>query len=313
MKTSNQRVVYGQTLLEIGAADPRVVVLEADLGNSTQSIHFQKAYQERYFEMGIAEANMTSFAAGLSLTGKVAITNSFAVFAAGRAYDQIRQGVAIGSLNVKVVGSSAGFSDFGDGATHQSVDDVAIMRAIPNMTVLVPADGPQTAAMVRWMVAHDGPVYLRISRNDLPELTGESPDPIAPAVLHDGSDVALVACGIMVDKAMKAAEQLVQKGISARVINVPCLKPFPDEALKKLLEDVKAVVTCEEHSYIGGLSQATAWMLRGDDRPLEAIAVQDTFGQSAYTHEELLTHYHLQVDDIAQTAEELLNRKENRV
>ncbi len=313
MKTSNQRVVYGQTLLEIGAADPRVVVLEADLGNSTQSIHFQKAYPERYFEMGIAEANMTSFAAGLSLTGKVAITNSFAVFAAGRAYDQIRQGVAIGSLNVKVVGSSAGFSDFGDGATHQSVDDVAIMRAIPNMTVLVPADGPQTAAMVRWMVAHDGPVYLRISRNDLPELTGEAPDPITPAMLRDGSDVALVACGIMVDKAMKAAEQLVQKGISARVINVPCLKPFPDEALKKLLEGVKAVVTCEEHSYIGGLSQATAWLLRGDGRPLEAIAVQDAFGQSAYTHEELLTHYHLQVDDIAHTAEELLNRKENRV
>lgn len=306
MKTSNQRVVYGQTLLEVGAADPRVVVLEADLGNSTQSIHFQKAFPERFFEMGIAEANMTSFAAGLSLTGKVAITNSFAVFAAGRAYDQIRQGVAIGALNVKVVGSSAGFSDFGDGATHQSVDDIAIMRAIPNMTVLVPADGPQTAAMVKWMVNHDGPVYLRISRNDLPEITGETPDPIAPAVLREGTDVALVACGIMAGKALEAAEILAQKGISARVINVPCLKPFPDETLPALLEGVKAIVTCEEASYIGGLSQATAWMLRGDSRPMDAVAVQDVFGQSAYTHEELLTHYHINVNDIAEKAENLL-------
>ena len=306
MKTSNQRVVYGQTLLEVGAADPRVVVLEADLGNSTQSIHFQKAYPERFFEMGIAEANMTSFAAGLSLTGKVAITNSFAVFAAGRAYDQIRQGVAIGSLNVKVVGSSAGFSDFGDGATHQSIDDIAIMRAIPNMTVLVPADGPQTAAMVKWMVNHDGPVYLRISRNDLPEITGENPDPTAPAVLREGSDVALVACGIMAGKALQAAEKLAEKGISARVINVPCLKPLPEESLKGLLDGVKAIVTCEEHSYIGGLSQAVAWMLRGDSRPMDAVAVQDVFGQSAYTHEELLSHYHINVDDIAEKAEKLL-------
>lgn len=306
MKTSNQRTVYGKTLLEVGAADPRVVVLEADLGNSTQSIHFQKAYPERYFEMGIAEANMTSFAAGLSLTGKIPVTNSFAVFAAGRAYDQIRQGVAIPALNVKVVGSSAGFSDFGDGATHQSVDDIAIMRAIPNMTVLVPADGPQVAAMVRWMIAHDGPVYLRISRNDLPEITGEQPDPVAPAVLKDGADVALVACGIMAGKALEAAAALEEKGISARVINVPCLKPFPDEAIGALLQGVRAIVSCEEHSVIGGLSQALAWTLRGDSRPMDAVAVQDVFGQSAYTHEELLTHYHLNVQDIVDKAKSLL-------
>lgn len=307
MKTSNQRVVYGQTLLEVGAADPRVVVLEADLGNSTQSIHFQKQFPERFFEMGIAEANMTSFAAGLSLTGKVAVTNSFAVFAAGRAFDQIRQGVAIPALNVKVVGSSAGFSDFGDGATHQSIDDIAIMRAIPNMTVLVPADGPQTAAMVKWMINHDGPVYLRISRNDLPEITGETPDPIAPAVLREGTDVALVACGIMVAKALQAAEKLAEKGISARVINVPCLKPLCEESLKALLDGVKAIVTCEEASVIGGLSQAVAWMLRGEGRPIDAVAVQDVFGQSADTHEELLSYYHINVDDIAEKAEKLLN------
>ena len=307
MKYSSQRKIYGETLVKIGAADPRLVVLEADLGNSTQSILFQRAYPERYFEMGIAEADMTSFAAGLSLTGKIAVTNSFAVFAAGRAFDQIRQGVAIPALNVKVVGSSAGLSDFGDGATHQSIDDIAIMRAIPNMTVLVPADAPQAEAMVYWMIAHDGPVYLRICRNDLPEVTGENPDPIAPAVLREGSDAALVACGVMVAKALEAADLLAEKGISARVINVPCLKPFPENNLPELLQGVKAIVSCEEHSVIGGLSQALSWALRGDGRPLAAVAVQDEFGQSAHDYEELLDHYHLTAQDIADCAIKLIH------
>ncbi len=306
MKMSSQRKIYGETLVKIGAEDPRLVVLEADLGNSTQSIHFQRAYPDRYFEMGIAEANMTSFAAGLSLTGKIAVTNSFAVFAAGRAFDQIRQGVAIPALNVKVVGSSAGLSDFGDGATHQSIDDLAIMRAIPNMTVLVPADAPQAEAMVYWMIAHEGPVYLRICRNDLPEVTGEHPDPTAPAILREGEDVALVACGVMTARALQAAECLAEKGIRARVVNVPCLKPFPEKPLMELLQGVKAIITCEEHSVIGGLSQAVSWALRGDGRPLDAVAVQDEFGQSAYTYEELLDYYHLGIQDIVERAEKLM-------
>nr|HML49043.1 transketolase family protein [Clostridia bacterium] len=176
--------VYGETLVALGAENPRIVVCEADLGKSTMTYAFERAYPDRYFEMGIAEANMTSFAAGLSLTGKVAFTNSFAVFAGGRAYDQIRQGIAIGGLNVKVVGSSAGLSDFGDGATHQSVEDIAIMRAIPNMTVLVPADAPQLRRMVEWMVAYDGPVYLRMSRNDLPEVTGPADSVLRPTMLR---------------------------------------------------------------------------------------------------------------------------------
>ena len=308
MKMSNQRTVYGKTLVEIGAVNPRLVVLEADLGNSTQSIHFQRAYPDRYFEMGIAEANMTSFAAGLALTGKIAVTNSFAVFSAGRAYDQIRQGVSIPALNVKIVGSSAGFSDFGDGATHQSVEDIAIMRAIPNMTVLVPADAPQAAAMVRWMVDHDGPVYLRICRNDLPEVTGETPDPVCPAVLRDGSDVALAACGVMTAQALEAADMLAEQGISARVVNIPCLKPFPEAEVCGLLEGVRAAVSCEEHSVIGGLSQALSWALRGDGRPLDAVAVQDVFGQSAYSYDELLTCYHLKAADIAERAAKLLRK-----
>lgn len=301
---SNQRTVYGQTLVELGKENQRIVVLEADLGKSTQSYAFSQEFPERYFEMGIAEADMTSFAAGLSLTGKIPFTNSFAVFAAGRAYDQIRQGIAIPKLNVKIVGSSAGMSDFGDGATHQSVEDVAIMRAIPNMTVLVPADAPQLKAMVKWMVDYDGPVYLRVSRNDLPEVTGEHPDPITPAVLREGTDAAVVACGIMVAPALEAAEKLAAEGISVRVINVPCLKPFADEKVKELLAGVKKIVAAEEHSYIGGLSQALAWALRGDGRPLETVSIPDVFGQSASNPQELLVHYGLTADHIAEKIKE---------
>lgn len=304
MKMSNQRTVYGQTLVELGKENKRIVVLEADLGKSTQSYAFSQEFPERYFEMGIAEADMTSFAAGLSLTGKIPFTNSFAVFAAGRAYDQIRQGIAIPKLNVKIVGSSAGMSDFGDGATHQSVEDVAIMRAIPNMTVLVPADAPQLKAMVKWMVDYDGPVYLRVSRNDLPEVTGEHPDPITPAVLREGTDAAVAACGIMVAPALEAAEKLAAEGISVRVINVPCLKPFADEKVKELLAGVKKIVAAEEHSYIGGLSQALAWALRGDGRSLETVSIPDVFGQSASNPQELLVYYGLTADHIAEKIKE---------
>lgn len=308
MKLSNQRTAYGEELLSLGRDNCDIVVCEADLGKSTMTNAFQKAYPNRYFEMGIAEANMTSFAAGLSLTGKIAFTNSFAVFAAGRAYDQIRQGIAIGRLNVKIVGSSAGLSDFGDGATHQAIEDIAIMRAIPNMTVLVPADAPQLRAMVRWMVDYEGPVYLRVSRNDLPEVTGEAPDPLLPAVLLEGGDAAVVACGVMVAQALKAAELLKEENISLRVVNVPCLKPFPDNALWEAARGVKAIVTAEEHSVIGGLSAAVAWAFRGDGRPMEAVAVMDSFGQSAQNSEELMAHYGLTAKDIADTVKRVLKK-----
>lgn len=307
MKLSNQRTAYGEELLALGRQNSDIVVCEADLGKSTMTFGFQQAFPHRYFEMGIAEANMTSFAAGLSLTGKVAFTNSFAVFAAGRAYDQIRQGIAIGRLNVKIVGSSAGLSDYGDGATHQAIEDIAIMRAIPNMTVLVPADAPQLRAMVRWMVENEGPVYLRVSRNDLPEVTGENPDPLLPAVLRKGEDAAVVACGVMAGEALKAAELLEKENISLRVVNVPCLKPFPENAVWEALRGVKAIVTAEEHSVIGGLSAAMAWALRGDGRPMEAVAVMDRFGQSAMNPDELMAYYGLTAKDIAEAVKKVLS------
>lgn len=309
MKISNQRTIYGETLIELGKTNDRIVVLEADLGKSTQSFGFSQVFPERYFEMGIAEADMTSFAAGLSLTGKIPFTNSFAVFAAGRVYDQIRQGIAIGKLNVKIVGSSAGLSDFGDGATHQSIEDLAIMCAIPHMTVLVPADGPQLKAMVKWMADYDGPVYLRVSRNDLPEVTDERSDPICPTALHEGKDVAIVACGIMVSRALQAAENLSEQGISARVINVPCLKPFPEEKIAALLQDMSAVIVAEEHSYIGGLSQALAWSLRGKNIALETVSIPDEFGQSASNAEELLFYYGLTAESLVDKVHLLLKKK----
>lgn len=309
MKISNQRTVYGEQLLYWGERLANIVVCEADLGKSTMTNAFQQAYPDRYFEMGIAEADMTGFAAGLSLAGNIAFTNSFAVFAAGRAYDQIRQSIAIGKLNVKIIGSSAGLSDFGDGATHQAIEDMAIMRAIPNMTVLAPADGPEVREMMKFMIHHDGPVYMRVCRNDLPEVTTPGSG-IAPAMLREGGDMALVACGIMTAKALQAAELLEGGGISARVIHVPCLKPLHEEAIIRLTRDMRAVVTCEEHSLIGGLSQAVCWALRGKAIPIDAVAIMDQFGQSAHTAEELYTHYHLQPEDIARRAKTLLTNKE---
>lgn len=300
MKTSDQRVIYGRELLALAETHPDIVVLEADLGKSTMTYDFQQQYPHRYFEMGIAEANMTGYAAGLALTGCTPFTNSFAVFAAGRAYDQIRQGIAIGALNVKVVGSSAGLSDFGDGATHQSVEDIAIMRAIPQMTVLVPADGPQVRDMMRHMLAHPGPAYLRLSRNSLPEVTTSGG--IAPTVLRNGTDVALVACGIMVHRAIQAADALSAEGISARVVNVPCVKPLDAQALMTCVAGISSAVTCEEHSVIGGLSQTVAWALRGSGIALEAVAVEDQFGQSAPSADALYAHYHLCWEDIAHKA-----------
>src|SRR5512136_2915265 len=208
MKTQNPREVYGRTLVEMGRENSNIVVLEADLGKSTMSCYFEQAFPERFFEMGIAEANMTSFAAGLSLAGKIAFTNSFAVFAAGRAFDQIRQGICIPGLNVRIVGSSCGLSDFGDGSTHQSVEDVAIMRAIPNMAVLVPADGNETRTMTLALAELKGPAYMRITRNDLPDvMPADEPFVLGkPHLIRQGSDVVAFANGQMVSHAVATAD-----------------------------------------------------------------------------------------------------------
>lgn len=308
MGVHNQRQVYGQTLVELGRENRNIVVLEADLGKSTMSCLFQQEFPERYFEMSIAEANMISFAAGLSLTGKIAFANSFAVFASGRPFDQIRQGVSIGRLNVKIVGSSAGLSDFGDGATHQSVEDIAIMRAIPNMTVIAPCDGIETAKAVRAIAEYNGPVYMRLSRNDLEDVFPEDQPFIIgkPLVLREGSDITVFAMGTMVAPALKAAAELEKEGISLRVVNVSTLKPMDESAIISLARGMKGVITAEEHSCIGGLASAVSYALRNTPVPFEAVAINDQFGQSAESHQELLDYYGLNSGGIAQKARKVV-------
>jgi transketolase len=295
MKMQNCRTVYGETLVELGRENERIVVLEADLSKTTMTKLFEQAFPERFFEMGIGEQNMVSVAAGLALCGKIAFANSFAVFAAGRPYDQIRVSVCIGKLNVKIVGSSCGISDFGDGATHQGIEDVAIMRAIPNMTVLSPADGIETRKMTRAAAEYDGPVYLRIPRNDIPDVTDEKQEfKIGkPTVIREGKDVTVFAHGYMVYKALKAAETLEKEGISLRVVNVSTLKPIDEKAIKELASGAKGIVTVEEHTIIGGLASIVAFAMRGTAIPIEAVAIQDCFGQSALSYEQLLEHYGL--------------------
>ena len=306
--TQSQRLAYGEELVALGAEDPRVVVLEADLGKSTMSNLFQQAYPERYFEMGIAEQNMLSTAAGLAAAGKIPFCSTFAVFAAGRPYDQIRQTISIGKLNVKICGSSSGLSDFGDGSTHQAVEDVAIMSAIPNMTVLTPCDAEETRQAVRAAVKIDGPVYIRVVRNDVPGFIGAD-DEFVPGklrMLKEGSDIAILAHGVMVEAAMDAACILEKSKVSAKVINVSTMKPFAYRQVEEVAGTVKAIVTAEDHSYIGGLASSVALALRKSKTPMDYIAIDDKFGQSAHSAAELMEHYGLTAQAIADKALQLL-------
>jgi transketolase len=301
MEKINLRKAYGEALVEAGRANKNIVVLEADLGKSTMSSMFKEAFPERYFEMGIAEQDMTSTAAGFALGGKIAFTGTFAVFAAGRAYDQIRCSVAIPRANVKIIGSSCGLSDFGDGKTHQSVEDGNIIRAMPNMTVLNPADGVEVKKMVKAITAFNGPVYLRINRNDLPVYTSPEGEyqigKISPVL--EGKDVVIYATGVMVSKAVEAAERLGGEGVSVQVVNVSTLKPLLKDEVLKYAGGKKAVVTAEEAVKTGGLGQAIASLLLGEvNLPFAQVAIDDHFGASAHNYEELLTRYGLGAEDV---------------
>ena len=301
------RNAYGMALLEAAKKDPRIVALDADLSGSTMSRYIKNNLPDRFFEMGIAEQNMVSVAAGLSLTGKIPFAHSFSAFIVGRAYDQIRQGIAVPKLNVKLVGSSYGLSDSGDGATHQAIEDVAIMRAVPNMTVIVPVDAVEVRQAVKVIIEYLGPVYLRISRSEMPVLTNEEDKFIIgkPRLISEGKDIAVYANGVMVSMALKAKEMLEKKNISLRVINVSSLKPLDAEAVRQLARGVKGIVTAEEHSLIGGLGCAISDII-GDSIPIRKVGIDDRFGQSASSHEDLLEHYGLTPKAIVEKVQELL-------
>ena len=301
MEKMNLRKAYGEALVEAGKKNKNIVVLEADLSKSTMSIMFKEAFPDRFFEMGIAEQDMTSVAAGFALAGKIPFTGTFAVFAAGRAYDQIRCSIAIPHANVKIIGSSCGLSDYGDGKTHQSVEDANIIRAIPEMTVLNPVDAVELKKMMPVLLEYKGPVYLRINRNDLPVYTSAEGEfqigKIYP--LNEGKDAAIFATGVMVSKAIHAAEKLKAEGISAQVLNVSTLKPLINEEVLKYAQGKKAIISAEESVKTGGLGQAIASILLGKvNSNFEQVAINDIFGTSARDYEELLDYYGLSSDDI---------------
>jgi transketolase len=304
----NPRVAYGLALLALAEADRNVVALDADLCTSTQSVQIEKKLPGQYFEMGIGEANMVSAAAGFALCGKTPFIHTFAVFAAGRPFEQIRQSVCLPNLNVKIAGSSAGLSDFADGATHQSFEDMAIMSVLPHMTVLAPLDAVETGKAVRAAAALKGPVYIRLNRNDLPVLTDEStPFEIGrPLILAEGGDIALCVNGVTAGMGLAAREILSGQGISARVVNFSTIKPLDGEAVRAALNGVRALVTAEEHSVIGGLGAAVSECLSQTPLPTARVGIADRYGQSAHTYEELLEHYGLTAEAIAQAAKNLL-------
>jgi transketolase len=311
MTAVNLRTAYGEALVRLGRKDWRVMALEADLGKSTQSVMFQVEFPDRYFQMGIAEQDMTSTAAGMALAGMIPFVHTFAIFATGRAYDQLRNSICVPNLNVRICGSSAGLSDFGDGKTHQSIEDVALMRAIPHMSVLCPADSIECEKMMECLIDWEGPVYIRINRNDLPFVTPpDEPYHIGKVTqLRDGRHVAIFAAGVMVSIALAAAKTLEADGVSARVVNVSTIKPLDRDAIVRYAAGVEAIVTAEEHSLIGGLGSAVMEALRSvAHAPVEFVGVPDTFGVSAEGYDGLMARYGLTPATVVETAKALLKR-----
>lgn len=306
------RQAYGKALAEFGA-DEKIVVMDADLSKSTNTATFQKEYPNRFINTGIAEANMVSTAAGLASCGKTVFVSSFAMFAAGRAYEQVRNSVAYPNLNVKIGASHAGITVGEDGASHQCLEDIALMRAIPGMVILNPADATETRAAVKAAIEHDGPVYLRLGRLAVPQLFDQDPDykfELGKGVtLRDGTDVTIVATGLLVIEALQAAEMLAEQGVSARVLNIHTIKPLDTQLIAKAAKETGCIVTAEEHNVIGGLGSAVAEALAEEcPVPMKRIGVQDQFGRSGKPAE-LMEWYHLTAKDIVQAALDVKTKK----
>lgn len=305
------RDAYGEALKELGAVYPDLVVLDADLSASTKTQDFAKVYPERFFDCGIAEGNMMSVAAGLAAAGKIPFASTFAIFGAGRAYEQIRNSICYPNLNVKVALTHAGLTVGEDGATHQMLEDIALMRVLPNMTVIVPADAAETRAAVRWAAAHHGPVYIRMGRAKCDDITDPEAvfTPGKATVLRKGYDITIMACGIMTAKALAAADILKGAGITARVINMSSIKPIDEETIIKVAAETGAIVTAEEHSVRGGLGSAVAEVVvKHAPVPMAMIGVEDRFGESGKA-DDLLKAYGLTAAHIAETALRLYKRK----
>ncbi len=295
------RGAFGEELAELGSKNKEIVALDADLSGSTKSSTFAKAYPERFFNVGIAEQDLITTALGLSLTGKIPFASTFAVFATGRAYDQIRNSICYQKANVKIVGAHGGITVGEDGASHQALEDIALMRELPNMTVIAPADYEQMRQAVRFAAEYNGPVYIRSSRVDVPCIYGNDYkfNPKKAEILIEGNDITILSYGDIFAEVIKAAEILKDKGINAEVINVPVVKPLDTETIIKSVKKTKRVFTVENHSIIGGLGSAVCETL-AEEMPTKVtrIGINDTFGQSG-TPKELLKFYGLDADSIA--------------
>ena len=308
MSKKATRQAYGEALVELGKINKDIVVLDADLTKSTKTSMFQKEFPERHFNVGIAEADLMGTAAGLATCGRIPFASTFAMFAAGRGFEQIRNTIAYPKLNVKIAPTHAGISVGEDGGSHQSIEDIAIMRAIPGMVVLSPADATETKKMVFAAAEYDGPVYIRMGRLGVPVLFDDNYDfQIGIAnTLRDGNDVTIAATGLMVAEALKAAEELEKEGISVRVINVGTIKPLDGETILKAAQETKFIVTAEEHSVIGGLGSAVSEFL-SEVHPtkVKKVGIYDKFGQSG-TGEELLQKYELTAEKLISVIKENL-------
>lgn len=302
---------FGDGLLEIGKENPNVVGLCADLTGSLKMDAFKDEFPERFFQVGISEANMISMAAGMTIGGKIPYTGTFANFSTGRVYDQIRQSVAYSQKNVKICASHAGLTLGEDGATHQILEDIGMMRMLPGMTVIVPCDYIQTKQATKAIADLDGPVYLRFGRPKVPIITPEDQEFVIGKadVIFEGKDVTIIACGHLVYKAIVAAQELAKEGIDAEVINMHTIKPLDVEAILNSVKKTGCVVTAEEHMLNGGLGEAVSQVLsRNLPTPQEYVGVNDTFGESG-TPDELMAKYNIDTPDIIKAAKKVINRK----
>jgi transketolase len=310
MIKKSMRDAYGECLADLGAEE-RIVVLDADLSTSTKTSKFAEKYPKRFFNVGCAEQDLIGTAAGLAYSGKIAFVSSYAIFATGRAWEQIRSIVAHDNLDVKIVVSHAGLSNGPDGASHQSLEDIALMRVIPNMKVIAPADAEETKQAIPAIIQNSGPFYLRLSRTETPVLFESSYQfRLGNGVtLREGSDLTIISTGTMISKALEAAENLNKERIDVRVIHIPTIKPLDMNIIIKAAKETGAIVTVEEHSIFGGLGSAVAeTIVQNEIVPMEFVAVRDKFGQSGDT-DELYELYGLTPKNIVELANRALKRK----
>ncbi len=310
-KSESMRGYFGKTLIELGKTNPDIVVVGADTTESIKTVDFGKAFPDRLFQVGIAEPNMMSVAAGLAAAGKIAFASTYSVFGSAHTYNIIRQNVAYTKLNVKIFCSHAGLSVGPDGATHQINEDIGLMRGLPGMTVLVPADAPETGRCVEAAVSTKGPVYCRFSRSNVPTITepGDRLQVGKASVMRDGADVTIVACGSLVSRGLQAADELAKERVSARVINLSPVKPLDVATLDKAARETGGIVTAEEHTVVHGIGGAVASaVVSNHPVPMAFVGVQDVFGESGEA-EELFAKYGLTAAKIADAARAVLKRR----